>query len=185
MTAERRENISLLLKVIGVIGVIFGMGKYFWDLDVANRNDQKIRSAELVDEYRSGKAEIAEDLLIFLNPVITLRGMGAFDKGSTNSLSDQELVDIFDVVYLGKSDGGSTPLLSRWLDLLRYYDAVHQCVESKLCDQNYLQGYLCREVKFLERTQQPFISYFNTTYLPRDADLDIGGGLSKFAQNCA
>lgn len=171
------------MKIIGVGGVLFGIAQFF----IANKEERKLArqqaAIKLIDQYNSDVSEKVEDIDFYLDPIVAVKGIGAFRPQSASRMQAAEVEDIFNAFYLGQ-DSERAPLASKWLDTLRYYDNVELCLSMGVCDEKYLKGFLCRRAMSFWAVQETFVGHYNSRFKDRNSGL-AGEGLQNLVKRCA
>lgn len=185
MTANWRQDVELAIKVITLVGVAFGVIRFFWENALERELRRKTASAALVEMYDAEIAEKVEDIEFALNPFMAIRGVEAFQIGGNPQVMAEELSDVFEVVYFGIGLENGKPLAPIWLDVLRYYDKAWLCLELNVCDKGYLEGFVCSRAVDFWSFQAIFIEYYNEQFaLKRNNSLQVGQGLATFVDGC-
>lgn len=185
MTANWRQDVELAIKVITLVGVAFGVIRFFWENALERELGRKTASAALVEMYDAEIAEKVEDIEFALSPFMAIRGVEAFQIGGNRQVMAEELSDVFEVVYFGIGLENGKPLAPIWFDVLRYYDKAWLCLELNVCDKRYLEGFVCSRAVDFWSFQAIFIEYYNEQFaLKRSNSLRVGQGLAKFVDGC-
>ncbi|NVK99284.1 hypothetical protein KQ247_14905 [Ruegeria pomeroyi] len=184
MTVDWRKDFELALKTIGALAVIWGVVKYFWEVDAASLRTAQEAAMSVVNMYDHDIAESVEDVEFFLNPIVSAKVGGQRDRFAA-SLEPEEVDDIFSTYFLGENWENAHPIAPKWLDILRYYENATLCVESGVCDADYLEKYLCRRAVRFSEVNTPFIVKYDLLFQPGGSSSDsIGFGLASFVRQC-
>lgn len=184
--ASWRENVELGIKVTGLLGIVLAGTKFFIDRSADRLREAQARSEQQVAIYNSSISEDARAVELYLGPYVAILGPELFAVGKKTDFEAIQLKDIFNDVFIGGSSTNQRkPMLNPWLRVLRYYDAANVCLESRFCDKDYLNLYLCERAEVIYQMSAYFVVYMAENYSGAAAlNAPDGSGLRSFVEEC-
>lgn len=171
-----RRSFSLddLTKLIGVLAVIVGVGKYFYDKAETAAHDAQARSISYIEAWGAGPLlgarEALYDFWAAQPDLIAVFG--------TEALSARQYKTMLSAsIFRTDADAAiRAPLLL----LDNFYSQMSFCTKSGLCDRTILDAYFCHVTRKNVTAYTPFYERIREA----TGDHGIGAEMVAFAQSC-
>ena len=141
-----KDKIDLALKAVGLLAVFLGLAQFVDKLYEREQQFRRQESAALVKEYLAELAPLELRIRIMLLPYVSaFNGPAGFND--PKAVSDAEVENVYRALYLSGLSPDTAPRLGDLLKILAFYDRVNACIETSLCDSEYIVVALCDAAK--------------------------------------
>ncbi|MDX1170771.1 hypothetical protein GOL87_28100 [Sinorhizobium medicae] len=175
MKDRLREYITLAVQVIGVLGVFFGVYKYYSDIEMTRQIEARKQALSYVERYgatelRNHRQEALEFWLKHSDVVTHIRKQGASE-------------DAYRAFFFAAldHDQSSKTLLNALYAMNNFYDQVAFCRESRVCDEEVIDAYFCENANIFFTTYDPIFDSLGQM----SGVADFGRGARELAKPCA
>lgn len=171
-----RRSLSLddLTKLIGVVAVIVGVGKYFYDKAETAAHDAQARSIAYIEAWGAGPLlgarEALYDFWAAQPDLIAVFGSEALSARQYRTMLSASLF---------RTDADAA-IRAPLLQLDNFYSQMSFCAKSGLCDRGILDAYFCHVTHKNVTAYAPFYDRIRAA----TGDHGIGAEMVAFAESC-
>ncbi len=175
MTQDRKYLLDLGLKLLAGAVALFGVWKYFADIEHERRIDARGRALEMIERY--GAAEMREARRALFEFWVSRPEIVAYlEAGPVSARAYGNFI------RAAFAEQGAGPDLNRALYRVSgFFDELHFCIESEVCDRDIALRYFCPAATRLDPLYAPVIEGLRL----RSGYDAYGAGLSETARSCA
>lgn len=170
-----KDQLDLVFKVVAAAIAVFGVWKYFQDIERSSELASKRESLALIQDYSKG--EISDAYLEIFefwlrNPMFTQV------ISQQGSISDREYQGLVRGALL--REGNTIRIDRAVLTISNFYDSVHFCQTSEVCEEDTLESYFCVLAARDAVNLKPFFSILNN----KISSTQVGRGVHDYHSLC-
>jgi hypothetical protein len=175
LTAKPGQMLDTVVKVIGLLAVIFGLFKYFSDIEIARHIEAQKQALKYVEQYgatqlQGHRQELFRFWLKHSDVVEFIAKHGA----------SRDAYRSFFFTALGQ-EKSPTDLVNTLYDINNFYDQVVFCRSSSVCDQEIIDAYFCKDAAIFAKTYDPILESLGEM----SGVAEMGRGAKELAKPCA